>query len=149
VGVDAEHRRVVSCPFCEILAGRAPVSFVAENDHAIAFAGYRQTVFGHVLIVPRRHIETVDAMDDDSAAAMMQLAVRVARAIRAELDPSGISLWQSNGPAAFQEVPHVHLHVQARQHNDGLLRVYPAEPDPGTREELDELARRLRPHFSA
>ena len=149
MGFDAEHRRVVSCPFCEIVAGRAPISLVAENEYAIAFAGYRQTVFGHVLVVPRRHVETVDAMDDDSAAAMMQLAVRVAGAIRTELDPPGISLWQSNGPAAFQEIPHVHLHVQARQHDDGLLRVYPTEPDAGTREELDELARRLRRYFSA
>jgi len=149
MGIDAQQRHVVSCPFCDIIAGQAPVSLIAENERAIAFADYRQTVFGHVLVVPRRHIETVDAMDDDSAAAMMRLAVRVARAVRTELKPDGISVWQSNGPAAFQEVPHVHLHVQARRHDDGLLRVYPNDPDPGTREELDELARRLRPYFSA
>jgi histidine triad (HIT) family protein len=149
VGVDAEFRRVVSCVFCDIVAGREPVSLIAESDRVIAFAGYRQTVFGRVLVVPRRHIETIDAMDDDSAAAMMQLAVRLARAVRAELDPPGISLSQSNGRAAFQEVPHVHLHVQARQRNDGLLRVYPNDPDPGTREVLDDLARRLRRYFNA
>ena len=40
-------------------------------------------------------------------------------------EPEGLSIWQSNGPAAFQEVPHVHWHILPRYSKDGLLVVYP------------------------
>jgi histidine triad (HIT) family protein len=132
------------CPFCAIVAGRRPVSLVLEAARVIAFAGLRQHVKGHVLIVPRRHVETIYDLDTDDAAALMTTAVTVARAVRAAFAPQGLSLWQSNGPAAFQEVPHVHLHVQPRLTGDGMLEIYPQAPVDAPRAELDDIAARVR-----
>lgn len=137
------------CLFCAIVEGRAVASRVAEDAHAIAFLDLRQPLPGHVLVVPRRHAETLYDLHEDAAAAVMRLAVRVARTLRAELQPAGLSLWQSNGRAAGQEVPHVHLHLQPRQPADGLVRLYPhGAPAPAPRSELDTLAARLRARFS-
>jgi histidine triad (HIT) family protein len=59
--------------------------------------------------------------------------------------PPGLNLWQSNGAAGGQEVPHFHLHVQPRRVADGLLRVYPdGLPAPASREELNRMAEHIR-----
>lgn len=138
------------CPFCEIVRGHAPASRVAEGAHVVAFMDLRQTVPGHVLVVPRVHIETIYDLPPDTAAEMMQLAVRIARALRAVDDPPGLNLWQSNGDAGGQEVPHVHLHVQPRRHADGLLGLYPhGPPVPSSRDALDAMADNVRRQLAA
>ena len=49
----------MACPFCEIVAGRLPASVVAQSAHALAFLDLRQAVEGHVLVIPRQHVETI------------------------------------------------------------------------------------------
>ncbi|HET6396820.1 MAG TPA: HIT family protein [Pseudoxanthomonas sp.] len=137
--------RPTRCPFCAILGGEAPASLVCEDAHAVAFMDLRQAVPGHVLVVPRRHVETIFELDGDTAAALMRMAVRVAQAAERAFAPAGLNLWQSNREAGGQEVPHLHLHVQPRRVGDGLLRVYPgAVPAPAARRDLDGLAVELR-----
>lgn len=132
-----------ACPFCAIAAGTAPAAIVAEGTLALAFLDLRQPVPGHVLVVPRRHAENLYALDDDEAVAVMQLARRVATALRDALAPDGLNLWQSNGRAAGQEV--FHLHVQPRRVGDGLLRVYPQGVPPASpASELEALAATVR-----
>ena len=134
----------MDCVFCRMLAGAAPASFVHRDQHVAAFVDLRQAVDGHVLIVPNRHVETLYELDEDTAGQLMALAVRVARALAADGAPPGLNLWQSNGHAGGQEVPHVHLHVQPRRVGDGLMRVYPnGVPAPSPRETLDALAARI------
>ncbi|BAV99572.1 HIT domain-containing protein [Lysobacter enzymogenes] len=134
----------MDCVFCRMLAGAAPASFVHRDQHVAAFVDLRQAVDGHVLIVPNRHVETLYELDEDTAGRLMALAVRVARALAADGAPPGLNLWQSNGHAGGQEVPHVHLHVQPRRVGDGLMRVYPnGVPAPSPRETLDALAARI------
>ncbi|SDY16646.1 histidine triad (HIT) family protein [Lysobacter enzymogenes] len=135
---------MMDCVFCRMLAGAAPASFVHRDEHVAAFVDLRQAVDGHVLIVPNRHVETLYELDEDTAGRLMALAVRVARALAADGAPPGLNLWQSNGHAGGQEVPHVHLHVQPRRIGDGLMRVYPnGVPAPTPRETLDALAARI------
>ena len=138
------------CPFCAIVEGRLPASVLAETENAIAFLDLRQAVQGHVLVVPRRHVESIYVLETDLAAELMQLAVRVAQALQVAMHPHGLNLWQSNGEAGGQEVPHFHLHVQPRRYDDGLLRIYPETvPEPASRELLDRLADAIRPHLAA
>jgi len=109
----------------------------------------RQAVQGHVLVVPRKHVENIYALDAALAADLMQLAVRVAQALGAAMNPPGLNLWQSNGEAGGQEVTHFHLHVQPRRYDDGLLQIYPeGVPEPAPREVLDRLADSIRPYLA-
>lgn len=136
-----------------MLAGRLPASIVAESARSLAFCDLRQPHAdgdgAHVLVISRRHVETLDALTDDADTAdLLRLTVRVAAALKAEYGDS-YSLWQSNGEAAFQEVPHVHLHLLTRRPGDGLLQVYPgpmpaALPPAASRDQLEGLAARLR-----
>ncbi|MDR7194666.1 HIT family protein [Luteimonas terrae] len=133
------------CAFCAILAGKLPASLVHQDDQVVAFMDLRQAVPGHVLVVPRQHVETLFDLDEDTAAQLMRVAVRIARATGRAFAPDGLNLWQSNREAGGQEVPHVHLHVQPRMSGDGLMRIYPAAPPaPAARAVLDGLAMTLR-----
>ena len=137
----------MACFICRIVAKDAPASIVLEEPNVIAFVDIRQPSDGHILVVPRRHIETLDLLDRDSAAELAWATVRVAKAVRRVFRPPGMSVWEANGEAAGQDVPHVHFHVLPRHHEDGLLRIYPdANPrtygpaDPA----LDRIAERVR-----
>ena len=101
------------CVFCAILAGELPARMVWEDAQVVAFMDLRQAVPGHVLVVPRQHAQTLYALDEALAGQVMRVAHRVARALRDTLAPDGLNLWQSNGEAGGQEVPHFHLHILA------------------------------------
>jgi len=105
----------------------------------------RQQRVGHVLVVPRAHVENVFELDEPTGAAVMATTVRMARAVRTAFRPEGLHLWQSNGPAAGQEVPHFHMHVMPRWHGDGLLEWHPVQkPVYPERDELDRQAAVIR-----
>lgn len=140
----------MDCIFCAIIEGRAADSRVAEDAQVVAFMDLRQPLPGHVLVVPRRHVQTLHDLEPDEAGALMAMAVRVARVLREADDAPGLTLWQSNGDAAGQEVPHVHLHLQPRRPHDGLYRLYRnGVPTPTPRARLDELATALRARIEA
>jgi len=133
-----------SCAFCEIVAGRTPATGVASDPLTIAFLDLRQFHPGHVLVVPRAHLADVRDADPATAAAVMSSVAAVARAVAAVFPHEGLSVWHSIGPAADQEVPHLHVHVHPRRLHDGLLRVYPSAPALPDRGTLEEWGTRLR-----
>jgi histidine triad (HIT) family protein len=116
------------CVFCRIIAGTAPANYVLRDDAVIAIADLRQVTEGHILVMPRAHVETIDDLDEATASKLAWSTIRVSRAVRRAYAPDGINVWSSNGEAAGQEVPHVHIHVFPRLAGDGLMRVYPGEP---------------------
>lgn len=133
-----------ACAFCEIVAGRLPAEIVWEDERTLACVDLRQPNPGHVLVVPRKHIPDARALDDETGAALMATVVKLLRAVDAAFPNEGMSLWHSIGPAAFQEVPHLHLHVLPRRLNDGLLRVYPGAPEGADPQARAAVARRIR-----
>ncbi len=136
------------CVFCDIVAGRAPASIVWADDAVVAFMDLHQPTEAHVLVVPRMHVETIDALPLDLAGRLMRGVVLTARAMRQVLQPGGLSLSQANGEAAGQEVPHVHLHLLTRDPGDGLLHAYSGKPNLPNRAALDALAVRIAAGFS-
>jgi histidine triad (HIT) family protein len=132
------------CPFCAIVAGKLPATIVSSNEETVAFLDQRQFHPGHVLVVPRRHIADIRDADEHIAGAIMATVARVARAIDAVFPNDGLSVWNSAGAGANQEVPHLHVHVHPRHLGDGMLRIYPQGPAHPNRETLEEWGARLR-----
>lgn len=116
------------CVFCEIIAGRARADIVYQDDFTVALIDPRQHNPGHVLVVPRIHIGDIKQLEPRTGSALMDTLINIARAVDQAFPNEGMSLWHSIGPAAFQEVPHMHMHVHPRRLNDGLLRIYPGVP---------------------
>lgn len=132
------------CIFCSIVAGDTPASIVCADELALAFVDLRQYNAGHTLVIPRRHVADVRDLDAESGAALMAMVSRVTRAVSVAFPNNGITLWHSIGPAAFQEVPHMHVHVHPRLDGDRLFALYPTAPALQARDTLDAHAARIR-----
>ena len=138
---------VDGCVFCAIAQGRAPASIVCENELVFAAVDLRQFHPGHTLVIPRRHYQDVRELDDATGAALMAMVSRVTRAVGRAFPNQGLSLWHSIGEAAFQEIPHLHIHIHPRLIGDKVLHVYPELPTNETRSTLDSYAAILRLHL--
>lgn len=130
------------CIFCRLVSGDIPSAKVYEDARAIAFMDLGQVNPGHVLVATRRHAATLLDITAEEAAAVMQTAQRVARAVQAVFDPPGLTLLQANGREGDQTVFHFHLHVVPRHGGDGIALSWPRK-EPGA-EVLRGYAERLR-----
>ncbi len=99
------------CIFCRIARGDIRAQVVHSDEESVAFRDVNPQAPTHVLVVPRRHIESIAAMEDDDARLIGHLFA-VAREVAREagLD-GGYRLVVNVGADAGQTVPHVHLHV--------------------------------------
>lgn len=132
------------CVFCDIVRRLAQASIVFEDEKTLAFIDLRQANAGHVLVIPKAHFHDVRELDADTASALMQSVALVTRAVGRAFPNNGISLWHSIGEAAFQEVPHLHIHVHPRLDDDNILRVYESLPENVDLATREEYARRVR-----
>jgi histidine triad (HIT) family protein len=140
------------CIFCRIVDGSAQAAIVYDDERTLAFVDLRQANPGHVLVIPKMHINDVRELDSDTGSALMQSVARVTSAVGRAFPNNGISLWHSIGEAAFQEVPHLHIHIHPRLDGDRLLQVYPGEPvdvDFGTRARYAAMLRHELPGLQA
>ncbi|MEZ5378225.1 MAG: HIT domain-containing protein [Acidimicrobiales bacterium] len=116
------------CPFCVIIAGEDPEARVIfRTDSVVAFFPTEPATLGHTLLVPRRHIPDIWALDATAGAQLAAAAVGLAGAIRRSIEPDGLNLIQSNGEAATQTVMHLHIHLVPRWENDAIGRIWPKE----------------------
>jgi histidine triad (HIT) family protein len=131
------------CLFCKIVAGELPATIVDEDERTIAFMDIHPATRGHALVIPRTHAPDVYALDPRDLAAVAVAAQRLATRARDNLGADGVNLLNSNGPAAWQTVFHVHVHVIPRYEGDPLrLPWVPAAGDPDEIEAAaEELAR--------
>ncbi len=117
---------------------------VYQDDRTLAFMDPRQFHAGHVLVIPRSHLPDIRSLRRADAGSLMALVAAVARAVDAAFPSDGLSIWISTGPGAFQEVPHLHIHVHPRVVGDEMLRPYPSPPDQPDRVVLDARAKAVQ-----
>lgn len=101
-----------TCVFCDIVAGRAPAEVVREWDESIAFVPLDPVCPGHVLVVPREHVNDALYAPYITGQTFMR-AAEYAHGIEC-------NLITSCGAAATQTVKHLHVHVVPRRSGDGL-----------------------------
>jgi histidine triad (HIT) family protein len=132
----------VTTIFEKIIRGEIPSVKIYEDDLVYAFMDAGQVNPGHVLVATRKPYETLMDADEESAAAMMRVAARIAKAVQAAFQPDGITILQANKPAGWQTVPHLHLHVLPRYKDDGVDLIWPRK-EPSL-EKLREYAEKIR-----
>jgi histidine triad (HIT) family protein len=97
--------------FTRIIRGEIPSHRVYEDEKVFAFLDIAPLSPGHTLVVPKEPAETLDALSEESAAALGRVLPRIARAVMAATGTRDYNVLQNNGAAAHQAVPHVHFHV--------------------------------------
>lgn len=106
------------CVFCRIISGDLPGHTVLESDDLVAFLDARPLLKGHVLLVPRAHLETLPDLPAEQRDGFLAAAQRLATAMQVGLDAQGSFVAINN--TVSQSVPHLHLHVVPRTKGDGL-----------------------------
>lgn len=107
------------CIFCKIVAGQIPSTKVYEDAEILAFMDIGPIVKGHTLVIPKQHVNLVTEAPVGVLARVMSVVQKVAAAQMNALKADGVNIFQANGKAAGQVVPHLHFHVVPRFNTDG------------------------------
>jgi diadenosine tetraphosphate (Ap4A) HIT family hydrolase len=100
----------VDCPFCAVSKER----ILFEDQECIAFWDNFPISKGHVLVIPRLHVESIFKMDPETWTAIWQMVARVRTSVAGTFQADGINIGVNDGQAAGQTIKHAHIHVIPR-----------------------------------
>jgi histidine triad (HIT) family protein len=129
------------CLFCKIAKGEIPSATIFENSEFKVILDKFPANKGHILIIPKEHIENIYEMDSELGGRLFSLATNIARILKKELNIEGLNILQNNGKVAGQTVFHFHLHLIPRYEDDQVDITWKALKP--TDDELTNLANRL------
>ena len=126
------------CLFCDIAEHRFSAHIVDETEKTITFLDIAPANEGHVLIIPKMHVDSIVDLPDEYLLEMTGVARRIIGAFGAVYGAKGYGMMQNGG--ANCEFGHFHLHVFPRLGNDGYDWIYPE----GEKEVSEAVAEKLR-----
>jgi len=105
---------MTDCLFCKIRDGEIPGDIVFEDDHVLAFNDVNPQAPVHILIIPKKHISTINDLDSDNEQVMGKL-FSVAKKLAHEkgVSDEGYRLVTNCNAGAGQTVFHIHMHLLA------------------------------------
>jgi histidine triad (HIT) family protein len=109
---------VTDCIFCSIAAGTIPAQMVFTDEITAAFLDARPVFKGHVLVVPREHVETLADLPVRLIEPFFSTVRLISAAVPVALGAQGTFVAANN--VVSQSVPHLHVHVVPRRRGDGL-----------------------------
>ncbi len=126
--------------FTRIINREIPGHIVAEDENFIAFLDITPLVTGHTLVVPKKEIDYIFDLDDETTAGLHVFAKRVARAVKKAVPCKRIGV-----AVIGLEVPHTHIHL-VPMNSMGDINFTKSKLNP-SKEELAEVAERIRKDF--
>ena len=126
------------CDFCKIINKQLAAHVVYEDEKLISFLDIDTIHEGHVLIVPKQHVDSLEKLSDDEIIDIMGVARKIVVALRDIYGNEGYSIMQNGGK--FCDYGHAHFHVFPRYDNDGFGWTYPE----GESEYSERVAEKLR-----
>ena len=131
----------MDCVFCKIAAGQLPSMKVYEDTHTLVFMDIAGDVDGHMLAIPKEHIENILDCDAESLNRLMSAVKKVSNHCVDYCDYEGVNLLNASDISAGQSVPHFHIHIIPRRRNDGI----DAWPKfGGAKEEIAEVWKKIK-----
>ena len=131
----------MDCVFCSIVAGEVQADVVLDEPDLVAFLDRRPVFKGHVLLVPRQHVETLLDLPAELHATLLGATQRLAAAVVEALGAQGTFVAVNN--VVSQSVPHLHVHVVPRTKGDGLRGFFWPRTTYASDDEAQEYAARL------
>ena len=93
------------CRFCQIVSGEVPAHVVLDDESVVAFLDNRPLFPGHVLLVPRAHLETLADLPDELVQPLFRSARRLARAVQDAFDAEGSFVAINNRVSQSVSIP--------------------------------------------
>ncbi len=129
------------CIFCKIINGEMPSYKIYEDDFCLAFLDISNDIFGHTLVIPKKHYENVMTCDNKTLSRIMETCKKIGTHYVKDCGFDGFNILNACGKAAEQSVFHVHFHILPRKENDGE-KVFPKLSGSGC--ELEEVCQKLK-----
>lgn len=104
----------MTCLFCKIASGEIPSTLIYQDDHVVAFNDIAPQAPHHILIIPRKHIATINDFSPEDTlliGQMMQTAKKIAHDLK--IDDEGYRVLMNCNKNGGQAVYHVHFHLLA------------------------------------
>lgn len=109
-----------NCVFCKIISGEIPSYKIYEDDFVYAFLDNAGDVYGHTLVVPKKHCANILDCDAETLSHVTAAVQKIARHFVDEVGFDGVNILNANGKSAEQSVFHLHFHVIPRKNGDGV-----------------------------
>ena len=100
-----------NCLFCKIIAGDIPSPKVYEDDLVLAFRDIAPQAPTHILVIPKAHIPSVDAVPEENSAVVAHIFTVIPKIAAAEGLTQGYRVVSNCGEDAGQTVHHLHFHI--------------------------------------
>ncbi|MEX2583602.1 MAG: histidine triad nucleotide-binding protein [Gemmatimonadota bacterium] len=97
--------------FSRIIDGEFPGDFVYQDDHLVAIRDVKPAAPVHILVIPRKPIPSLDALEQEDVELAGRLLLAVAKIAKQEGLSGGYRLVVNTGVDGGQTVPHLHLHI--------------------------------------
>ena len=101
----------MDCIFCKIIAGDIPSNKVYEDDKILAFHDINPEAPVHVLVIPKVHIPSMDAVTEENSAVVEYIFEKIPAIAKTAGITNGYRVISNCGPDAAQSVPHLHFHI--------------------------------------
>lgn len=101
----------MDCIFCKILAGEIPSNKVYEDEKILAFRDINPEAKVHVLVIPKLHIPSMDAVSTENSAYVTHIFEKIPMIAKEAGATGGYRVISNCGPDAAQSVQHLHFHI--------------------------------------
>ena len=109
-----------NCIFCKIINKEVPADIIYEDDNVICFLPKDIEIYGHTLVVPKKHYADLYDIPSDVLSELIKVAQKLTLEYKKKIGATGMNLLHSSGAEAHQSVFHFHIHLFPRFENDGL-----------------------------
>ena len=101
----------MNCIFCKIVAGEIPAQKVFEDEDLLAFRDIHPKASLHLLVIPKKHIESMASLAEADTQVMGRMMVLAGRLAAENGSPDGFRTVVNTGRVGRQEVYHLHMHL--------------------------------------
>ena len=129
------------CIFCKIIGGEMPSYKIYEDDFCLAFLDISNDIYGHTLVIPKKHYENVMTCDNKTLSRIMETCKKIGSHYVKDCGFDGFNILNACGKAAEQSVFHVHFHILPRKADDGE-KVFPTLS--GSKVDMSEVCDKLK-----
>ncbi|MEW6189878.1 MAG: histidine triad nucleotide-binding protein [Actinomycetota bacterium] len=113
---------MAECIFCKIVRGEVPSQIVFESERVIAFRDINPQAPVHILLVPKKHINPMERLDEGDAQVVTDIFLAAKEIASKEgIANRGFRLISNIGTEAGQEIEHLHFHLLGGKKLPGLL----------------------------
>jgi len=139
-----ENNKKGDCLFCKIIAGEIPSYNIYEDGEITAFLDISPVNNGHTLVLPKKHVENLLEMDDETISSVFIKVRDISKAVMKSMNADGFNIEINNYKAAGQLVDHAHIHIVPRFESDGL-RHWPGKKL--AEHEMREIAEKIKTYL--